>query len=166
MKKAISVFLTLIMICVATFSVKAQTEIKSRDLNETIVSTVIQDLGDGYVLEVVVAEQVNSVMPLSDTYTKTGSKTYTLKNDNGDQLVWFKLYGQFDITTGISSVCTSSWYSHGIVNDNWSLDSASTSKTANKAKGQAKFVRKVLFITAETRECSLILTCDTNGNLS
>ncbi|MEE0928970.1 MAG: hypothetical protein UIG59_07230 [Acutalibacteraceae bacterium] len=133
---------------------------------EQVVSTTTAYLDDGTIIEIIIYEEFQNVMPISNTYTKTGIKTYNCKNSDGTVLWWFKLSGQFDVNEGVSSVCTSSWYSHSILNNNWSLKSASTSESSNKAMAEATFIRKVLFITAETKDISLTLTCDKNGNLS
>ncbi len=164
MKKIISVTLMFVMIfSLKSVSVKAET---CNTIPERVVSTTTEYLDDGTIIEIVVSEEFQNVMPLSNTYTKTSFKTYNCKNSDGTVLWWFKLSGQFDVNEGVSSVCTSSWYSHSILNDSWSLKSATTSKSGNKALADATFVRKVLFITAETKDISLTLTCDKNGNLS
>lgn len=164
MRRIISLILSIaILFCFNKVYINAD----AQDIvTEHILSTTIEYLDDGTILEITVTENISFAMTLANTYVKTGSKTYTNKNADGDTLWWFKLSGQYSVNEGVSSVCTSSWYSHSVLNDNWSLKSASTSKSGSKALAEATFIRKVLFITAETKEISLTLTCDKNGNLS
>lgn len=165
MKKIISIALVMaVIMSVCSFSASAQSE--EIVLNERIISTTTEYLDDGTIIEITVSESDNGVMPLADSYVKSGYKTYTCKNSDGTELWWFKLTGQYDVTTGVSAVCTHASYTYSILNDNWSLDTASTSKSGNKATGTATFKRKVLFITAETKDVSISLTCSNTGVLS
>ena len=100
------------------------------------------------------------------TYTKTGSKYYILRNKNGAELWRFTVHGTFSVNSGVSSTCTGVSHSISITEDAWQNESASTSRSGNQAIGDATFIKKLLFITVETKGCHVVLTCDSNGNLS
>ncbi len=164
MKKILSLILALAFMLCMTLSANGLSA--DAPISEIIVSQTTEYLDDGSVLTVTITEEISDVMLLSDTYVRSGTKTYTLKDADGNEQWWFKLRGQYNVTTGVSAVCTVSSYTHSIMETRWSLDSASTSKSGNKAMGEATFKKKTLFIVTETKDISLTLTCDTNGNLS
>ena len=57
-------------------------------------------------------------------------------------------------------------YSYTIKNTAWEFKSATAERSANKAIGDAKFIRKALLIVVDTIEPHVVLTCDNNGNFS
>lgn len=165
MKKIVSILMIFVLILsMNAFSVGARSAYIISDAENK--STIVEYFEDGSYLEVTITKETSDVMPLADSYITDGTKTYTYKNSSGTTLWWYNLHGNFRVTTGSSAVCTSALESYSIQEDGWSLKESSTSKSGNKAMGNATFIKKVLFITAETKNISLTLTCDKNGNLS
>ena len=123
---------------------------------------------DGYFVTVSVYEDETpvSVMPLASTYEKSGKKTYTAKNDSGATAFTFTINGTFTVSSHGSAFCTKASYSYSIKDSAWEFKSATAERSANKAIGDAKFIRKVLFVTASTVTPHVVLTCDNNGNFS
>lgn len=134
-------------------------------INRTLISETVEYLEDGSSITISVYED-NAPMTRASTYSKSGSKTYTARNSDGDILWKFTVQGVFSVTEGSSSSCTSSKYTSEIVDDSWSLKTASASKSGNKAIGNATYQSKVLFIVTDTKSCTVELKCDTYGNLS
>ena len=165
MKRVLS-FILVLCVMLSAFAAPVNAQTPDTDSNEKIVSRTVEMLDDGYLLETVVTEEITEVAARANEYVRAGSVTRNLKNSDGDVLCNFTLRGQYDVVEGVSSVCTLAKYSYNIYDSSWSLDSASTSKSANKAIGNATFKKKVLFITTDTKSFTLTLTCDKYGNLS
>lgn len=123
---------------------------------------------DGYIITVSVYEDETpvSVMPLATTYEKSGKKTFTAKNDSGTVLLTFTINGTFTVSSHGSAFCTKASYSYSIKDSAWEFKSATAERSANKAIGDAKFIRKALLIVVDTIEPHVVLTCDNNGNFS
>ena len=151
----------LLSFCALPFGANAQVA-KSE---ERIISETVEMLEEGYYVKTIVAEEIPA-MALRATTTKSGSKAFVLYNNSDEELARFTLKGTFSVNSGVSATCTSSSYTTSISNNSWSVKSASATKSGNQAIGDATFIRKVLFITVETREAHVVLTCDKNGNLS
>ena len=130
-----------------------------------IVRQTIEYFEDGSYITIIVTENISNITRAT-AYTKTGSKHYVMQNKDGDELWRFTVNGTFSVNSGVSATCTKSTYSIKITEDAWQNDSASASKSGNQATGTATFIKKLLFITTDTRECSVVLSCDKNGNLS
>lgn len=160
MKKILSVILiaTLLFVTVSVVTVSAE--------NEVVVSREVIYDPDGSYTEIIVIEKIDNIMPCAETYTKSGSKQYNHRDSNGSILWTFILNGTFTVRAGVSATCTNASYSTSNIASGWSLDSASTGKSANKAIGNATFKYKVLLITSKTEDISVTLSCDGNGNLS
>ena len=165
MKKVLS-FILVLCVMLSAFAAPVNAQTPDTDSNEKIVSRTVEMLDDGYLLETVVTEEITEVTARANEYVRAGSVTRNFKNSDGDVLWSFTLRGQYDVVEGVSSVCTLAKYSYNIYDNSWSLDSASTSKSANKAIGNATFKKKVLFVTTDTKSFTLTLTCDKYGNLS
>ena len=164
MKKLGLMFLSITLLlsfCALPFGANAQVA-KSE---ERIISETVEMLEDGYYVKTIVAEELPAMAPRATT-TKSGSKSYVLANNNGEELARFTLKGTFSVNTGVSATCTASSYTTSISNNSWSVKSASATKSGNQAIGDVTFVKKVLFITTSTKEARVVLTCDKNGNLS
>ncbi len=128
---------------------------------EIVTSTVIEYFDDGSYLVTTITEEVNN----SRATTKTGSKTATHKNSDGETLWTYKVTGTFSYT-GSSSTCTAVSDSYTISNDNWHMSSHSCSKSGNKASGTVTMKYKVLGITTKTVSKDVSLTCSATGVLS
>lgn len=133
--------------------------------NQTLVSQTTEYFEDGSSVIISVYED-DMPATRAGTFTKSGSKTYTMKNNSGKKLWSFTLNGSFSVNSGVSSSCTSSSYSSKIEDDAWSLKTASAVKSGNKAVGDATYQAKFLFIVTDTKSCHIELKCDVNGNLS
>lgn len=71
-----------------------------------------------------------------------------------------------EIVNGKNTVCIDSSYAINITSSSWENSSASSYCSGNQAIGDATFKEKVLFVTMDTRDCHVILSCDKSGNLS
>lgn len=128
---------------------------------KTVSSTTTEYFDDGSYLVTTITEEANN----SRATTKTASKTATYKNSDGDILWTYKVTGTFSYT-GSSSTCTAVSDSYTISNDNWHMDSHSTSRSGNTAYGTVTMKRKFLGITTSTVSKDLTLTCSATGVLS
>ena len=165
MKKLLSILLlTVILFGTFSFSTIAQSQ-ENVETNGKIVSTDVLHFNDGsYITITVLDTTLNS--SLRSTYTKSGTKTYTMVNSSGDVLWKFTVKGTFSVNSGVSATCTSTSYSTSSLASGWSLKSGSSYASGNKAIGDGTFEHKVLFIVTDTKSCHVVLTCDSNGNLS
>ncbi len=167
MKRFVSFLLCL---CVITSvlctipNVCSASALETETADERIISQTVTELPDGNSVLITISESPTATYATS--YTKSASKSYTLRNSDGEALWQFSIRGTFRVTTGVSAVCTNVTHSYSITDDAWHYVSGSSYYTGNKAVGNAEFNRKLLLITVETRQCQVTLTCDTNGNLT
>lgn len=159
MKKFISFFLTAVLvssIClIPSFAVTPMAD------EEKVVSTTVENLENGYTLTTVITEVENMTRQGG---TKRGCKTRTLRDRKG-QAIWdIKLYGDFTYT-GTSATCTSSWMDYSIYIGNWKATNMSPTRRGNQAKGAYTMKRYHLGICTQTETDTILLTCNTNGNL-
>lgn len=95
---------------------------------------------------------------------KTGRKTANYKNSQGTVVFTVTVTGTFTYN-GSSSTCTKSVVEASSKNANWKISSKSASKSGNKATAKATAKRYVDGTVVETRNCSVTLTCSSNGSL-
>ncbi|MBE5949676.1 MAG: hypothetical protein E7261_11755 [Lachnospiraceae bacterium] len=164
-KKLLPLFLSFILVLFTLQPVQAKTFSLSSSCDEVIVSESTRILDNGMILSIVITESTTPISRIP-TYTRSGSKYYLLRDSDGAEVWRFTVTGVFTVTTGVGATCTSATYSTSISDDAWKVDSASAYASGNQAIGNATFVRKVLFITTETMDCDVTLTCDANGTLS
>ena len=168
MKRYFSLFTACLILLTFLFTVatpcKASASEEFVPDGEVLVSQTTQTLANGNMVTITISE--SPVSTYASSFAKNGSKTYALRKSNGEVLWTFTVSGVFTVTSGVSAVCTEATYSYNISNSNWYFKSASTSRSGNKAIGNAAFDRKSLFVVLETQTCEVVLTCDTNGNLS
>lgn len=119
----------------------------------------IIQLDNGYYLETIIEETPTT----RASNQKTGRKTANYKNSQGT--VVFTVTGTFTYS-GSSSTCTKSVAEASSKNANWKISSKSASKSGNKATAKATAKRYVDGTAVETRNCSVTLTCSSNGSLS
>lgn len=131
-----------------------------------IVSQSTETLSDGYCVEIIVTDNSPTITTRATTTTKTGSKYYIMRNKDGKELWRFTVHGTFSVTSGVKAVCTKATYSIKITDTAWEKESASVKNSGSQAIGDATFIRKLLFVTVETKSCHVVLNCDKNGNLS
>lgn len=164
MKKIASILLAAIVLTllVPVFA-SAETGISLPETGINDVSTYIEYFEDGSYL-VITIEQTPSAR--ASTYTKEGHKSADFYNSD-HELQWeYILVGTFQVTSGVSAVCTNSTYEYTIHNSSWSLTDHNNTYSGNVAYGTATFKKKVLFITTSTQNVDARLTCDAYGNLS
>lgn len=142
-----------------------QAEAESQTPDSRITSEYIEALEDGSYFRVTILEDVIPSISRS-TQTKTGSKYTTYYDSDGTVLWKFTVYGTFQYTPGANAACTSISYTINIYDGSWENASASFTTNRNQAVGDATFKKKVLFITTNTENVHLVLSCDTYGNLS
>lgn len=164
-KKLLSLFFSFILIAFAIQPIQAKDISSASRSDKVIVSEEIQYLENGMTLSIIITED-NSVSPRIISYTRSGSKTYLFKDSDGNEIWHFTVTGVFTVTTGVGATCTSASYSTSISDDAWELDSASAYESGNQAVGTATFIKKILFITIDSIDCDVTLTCDANGSLS
>lgn len=134
------------------------------DANWTVVSEITEYYEDGTFATVVIKEQPEMVRAVS---TKTGSKTYSLKDSDGSVIWQFTEKGTFSVNKGVSATCTAASHTVKIVDTAWKNTEATSKKSGNQAIGDATFIKKLLgLITTDTKTCHVVLTCDKNGKLS
>lgn len=95
----------------------------------------------------------------------SGSRPYTYYDSTGVAQWKVVLNGSFTYT-GSSATCTSASCSVTIYNSEWYTVSKNASKSGNTATGSFSIGRKALGVTVETKDVTLKLSCDKNGNLS
>lgn len=157
MKK--NIFISLILIVAVMISCFPMTVYAAEE--EIVTSTMVECFDDGSYLVTTITEEVNNTRAT----TKTGSKTSTYKNSDGEIQWTYKVTGTFSYT-GSSSTCTAVSDSYSISNDNWHMSNHSCSKSGNKASGTVTIKYKVLGITTDTVTRNITLTCSATGVLS
>lgn len=164
-KKSIAMMSVIILCGLSVVQAKG---INSYNNNQVIVSEETTTI-DGYDITVTVYEDMNEkndIIPFATTYEKSGKKSYTAKNSDGDTLFSFTVHGTFSINPGVSATCTKSSYSYSISSSAWELKSASASRSSNRAIGDAEFIKKILLIKVDTYKPHVVLSCSNNGSLS
>ena len=112
----------------------------------------IIQLDNGYYLETIIEETPTT----RASNQKTAKKTGNYKNAQGTTMFSVTVTGTFTYT-GSSSTCTKSIASATSKNANWKISSKSASKSGN---------RYVDGTAVETQNCTVTLTCSSNGSLS
>lgn len=128
---------------------------------DNIVSTSIEYFEDGSYLITTITEEISNTRAT----TKTGTKTSTYKNSDGEALWVYRVTGTYSYT-GTSSTCTSVYDSYNIYDDYWKLSSKSCSKSGNTAYGNVTMKYIVSGNLLNTVSDSLSLTCSATGVLS
>ena len=163
MKKIVAFLMTL---CLMFYSFSAfAAETAESKTTEQLVSQTTEYYEDGTYAVITVTEEV-SKSTRGTVYSKAGSKDYVRRGTSGEELYRFTVHGTFTVATGVHAMCTTSSYSVNISDNAWSNKSASTYEHSNQAVGNATFTKKILFVTTDTRDCQVILSCDANGQLS
>ncbi len=159
MKKIISIlmFLCVIITIVPTAYAEDNVQYDSQD-----VITETEYLDDGSYIVTTIRQTPTA---RASTYTKYGEKVVELYNSS-DELQWtYILTGTFQVTTGVSAVCTDSVFYVGINDSSWHLTDHNNSYSGNTAYGTATLKKKVLFITTTTYDIDASVSCDADGNI-
>lgn len=166
MRRLFSVLLCFIIL-ISTYSLTASAatmeDQSTYPNNEILISQEIKELSDGTSLVITVSQLPNTSRAVKSV---SGTKTYSGRNGDGVIMWQFKVHGTFSVNSGVSATCTAVSHSYSLPDDDWNYVEGSSYKTGNKAIGHGKFNRKLLFVTVETKECDVTLSCDVNGNLS
>ena len=151
MKKVLSALLVVALMFASVSVAKAS--------NHTVVGITYYD-DDSYVITT-----INYAVTKSSS-TVSGSKTSTYYRSDGIKAFSLTVYGTFSYDGTNQAACTNVSYSHDIYQNDWSLKSASATKSGNTATATGTFIRKELGITVDTKTRTVNLSCDRNGNLS
>ena len=136
--------------------------------NDTVIDNdgEILYLSDGSYIVTTLDVYVVECQARSTSYQKVASKTKTNYDSNGN-LIWkYTLTGTFTVNEGASAVCTYAAYSIAIENDEWSFSNGATSWEGNVGYGKGLFQKKFLFVTTQSVEIDISITCDAYGNIS
>lgn len=106
-----------------------------------------------------------SVVEARASGTKTASKTYTYRANNGEEEWRAVLRGTFSYT-GSSATCTAASCDVTITDTDWYIVSKTATKSGASAVGELTMGLKFLGITIKKESISMRITCDANGNLS
>ncbi|MBE5064026.1 hypothetical protein INF30_12255 [Lachnospiraceae bacterium DSM 108991] len=129
---------------------------------QRVLSKETTYLDDGSYFETII--YVNTEINTRANNTKTGTKTTTYKAD-GKVLWYVSVTGSFTYT-GSSSKCTSASVKAESYNQYWKISNKSSSYSGNKAKGKATAKLYYGPLPAATINKEVVLSCDSNGNLS
>ena len=129
-----------------------------------IINQEVIPQDDGGVIIVTTYRDI--VLPYAMSYQQVGTKRLIGRNASGVAQYEFILHGTFEVTRGVRSVCINASHDYEIYNSDWRYISGTSHFNANKAFGDATFKEVVDFITGQTVDVDLVLTCDENGNLS
>lgn len=165
-KRIFSIILTFLFVLALTPSVFAANDIELNDQN----TTEVLYLDNGSYITITLITQDVSTLSLASTnsasFTKTGNKVVSCNDKNGN-LEWeYTLFAEFSVVEGISATCTSATYTQTIYANDWSFSNGNATKSGNTAYGVGTFKRKVLFITTNTSNIDISISCDVYGNLS
>lgn len=166
MKKLLTLLTTAIMLTTFLSGVSIYACAETADTaHEKIISETTKYFEDGSSVTIIVIEEP-ATLARERIYSKSGSKHYVFLDKDKVELWRFTVNGTFTVNPGISAICTEDSYNISISDDAWRNESASTYHYENQAIGDAVFIEKLLFITIDTQNCNVILTCDSDGNLS
>ena len=167
MKKAISFVFSALLACsllvqpLITASALEASVVTSPEA-AVVISQTTEHLDNGAVLSITVTQTPQAKGTRS---TISGTKQVVYSTSGVDR--WsFTLHGSFTYGNGSAAVCTASSYTYNIMDSLWELQSASASKSKNKAIGDATFVFKILGITFDSVDEHLQLSCSKTGALS
>lgn len=124
--------------------------------------TITEYLANGDYIETILL--ISDINPLSSI--RNGSKTSTYKNSSGVPLWSITVKASFSYTPGKNSKCTSASGFTTAYSSNWKVPSPSVQKSNNTATATvtAKKYSGSTLINSYTR--SVVLHCDSYGNLS
>lgn len=166
MKKLLALLMTVALLTVGfssiSISARAETDAAAQ---EKIIYETTEYFEDGSSVTIIVTEE-STTLARTSSYSKSGSKHYIFFDKDKVELWRFSVHGTFTVNPGLSSTCTEDSSSISISDDAWQTESSSTYHSGNQAIGNAVFIKKLLFITIDTQNCNVVLTCDSNGNLS
>ena len=105
----------------------------------------------------------HSLLSASNSITRT--KKYEFF-DSTNQLCWAAFLTASFTYNGTTSSCTGASCDVTIYNNSWSTKSVNAYTSGYSAIAEVTIIRKLLFITVETKSFSITLSCDRYGNLT
>lgn len=165
-KRIFSIILTFILMFALIPSVFAAHDIELDDKNATEI--VYLDNGC-YIITTLITQDISTLSLVSTgstTFTRTGNKVVACYDKDGN-LEWeYTLFAEFSVEEDVSATCTSATYTQTIYANDWSFSNGNATKSGNTAYGVGTFKRKVLFVTTNTSNIDISISCDVYGNLS
>ena len=165
-KRIFSILLTVLFVFALTPSVFA---IDNVALNNQNSGNIIY-LDNGSYIVVTLATDDISLLSLASTKStslkKVGNKFATCYDKNNNHEWEYTLSAEFEVIEGVSATCTSATYTQTIYAKDWSFSNGNATKSGNTAYGVGTFKRKVLFVTVDTANIDISISCDVYGNLS
>lgn len=172
MKKFLTSILLAITMLFATvlpaFAVEPEIVPQPISIQESDDGTTTVYYEDGSILTISAVYNVaeNESISRATSETTSGSRDAYFTDGNGD-LEWkYTLSASFSYVPGVSSSCTSASYSNSTYDSSWSFSEGSATKSGSTAYGKGKYVKQILFVTVNTYNIDLSISCDVNGNLS
>ena len=161
--KRFIVFCVAIVCLIAQFSAPVMAE--ENDIVSGVAELFYFDDGSYITVSpIVVVEE--SRQTRATAATKTGTRTVTFTDSSGNTDWKYTLTATFSYVSCTSSTCTSASYTKNIYDTSWEFSTGSATKSGNVATGKGTFKDKVLFVTTQTQNINVTITCDTYGNLT
>lgn len=165
-KRIFSILLAFLLVFTLTPSAFAACDIEFVHKNKT---EIVYLNNGSYITITLIAKDISTLSLTSTdsaTFTKAGNKVVTCRDKKGN-LEWeYTLFAEFSVVENVSATCTSATYSQTIYASDWSFSNGNATKAGNTAYGVGTFKRKVLFVTVDTANIDISISCDVNGNLS
>ena len=140
------------------------------DIFDTLIKRKIDPEAGKKIWASELAAVLNTSQSAADVYGirfEIEAELFSAHYDSDDNLEWkYTLYATFEYEYGVSSVCTNAYYVQNIYKGNWTFSNGAAYTSANRAIGTGRYVEKYLFITINTIEVSLTMTCDVFGNVT
>lgn len=162
-KKNVFKKLALCVMCICALSLMNFVSVSAEELNKIEV----EYLENGDYIETFIFDATDggcSVMPVAlsqeKTITKTKVKTY--KNSAGKVMWSLSVTGTFSYN-GKTSKCTKTSHHTEIVNKNWTVKNAQSSKSGNTATAKARFSRTDAGVQMDA---TVTLQCSATGKIS
>lgn len=164
MKKISALTLILTILSCTCFSFSGYAYAKTKPILQIeIVDVEYLDNGD-CIETVLITSGSNSADASITASVKTGSKTKSYKNSNGNVLWSVTVKGTFSYS-GNSATCISASRSTSAPGSAWTIKSSSVSKSGNTATAKATATYSVASVTQDI-SMSVSLSCSANGTLS
>jgi len=164
MKKIISLILSFFLLILSVIFPASARDERNEPLRGGNSKVIACD-GGGYLI---ISDPIVSINPcLKGAALEIEAEQFYAHYDSDNNLEWkYTLYATFECEYGVSSVCANAYYVQNIYNGNWTFSNGAAYTSANTAIGTGRYVKKYLFITLDTIEVSLTLTCDVFGNVT
>ena len=109
--------------------------------------------------------EISTQSSFAKSSSKTGNKTFTYKNSNGNSEWSITIKGTFTYT-GSSALCTDSSISYNIYDSSWKCTKTTATKSGRTAKGSFIMKKYAGIIVSKTIEKEMSISCSNNGTLS